>query len=42
MKMGKPPSQETERNLNSEEYAMRLADPAIRFRRILERPALLA
>src|ERR1700689_2146449 len=25
MKMGTPPSQETERNLNSEEYAMRLA-----------------
>src|ERR1700683_4238549 len=25
MKMDKPPSQETERNLNSEEYAMRLA-----------------
>ena len=25
MKMDKPPSQETERNLNSEQYAMRLA-----------------
>ena len=25
MKMDKPPSQETERNLNSEEYAMLLA-----------------
>jgi len=25
MKMDKPPSQETERNLNSEKYAMRLA-----------------